>query len=213
MRLQDPLATITPTVDGDVLTRLARIDTALSLPQLSRLIPGRSYHGVRNAVARLVEQGIVSELGSGRTRLYQLNRNHLAAEAIISIADSARVLGQRILDLVSVWRIAPSFVALFGSAARGEMRDESDIDLLLTRASDGDESTWSIQLDGLIHSIELWTGNDAEIVDYLDNEIAEQAATLPLLAEIERDATFIVGTRHEFRRLMGLPWSRVTEAK
>lgn len=204
MKLQNPLATVTPTTDGDVLTRLALISTPLSLPDLTRLVPTRSYHGVRNTVARLVGQGTVREIGHGRTRLYELNREHVAAEPIIALANSGRLVQERIVGLVSKWVPCPSIVVLYGPGARGEMSDTSDLDLLIVRPEGVAEVQWREQLDDLAARVHMWSGNDAQIVDYLKSEIADLGGPIPFLENILREGAFLVGSRADFRRMMGV---------
>jgi len=118
MQVQTPFAVVTPTVDGDVLAALAPVDTWLTVAEIHRVIGRHSEAGVRKVVARLERQGIVAGQTHGRTASYRLNRDHLAADAVLEIAALGERLKERIRDLVGHWDIPPVCVVLFGSAAR-----------------------------------------------------------------------------------------------
>ena len=59
MELSRPLATITPTLDGDVLAVLARHDVTFTTGQLHRVLNRHSEAGIRKVLVRLNGQGIV----------------------------------------------------------------------------------------------------------------------------------------------------------
>lgn len=183
VELQHPFALITPTVDGDVLHVLASANASFSIPQLDAMIARRSLNGIRNAVARLVDQGVVTPTGSDRGRRYALNEAHLAAPAIRQIADLKPTLLRRLHLHVSEWTIEPVFGALFGSGARGTMSAESDLDLLLVGDPDADQEVWYDQLADLTESVTAWTGNDTRIVALRPDE-TDDASTLALLREV-----------------------------
>lgn len=54
---------------------------------------------------------------------------------------------------------------LFGSAARGDGSETSDIDIAVVRADsvDPDDADWSSQLVELSDAVTRWTGNDASV--------------------------------------------------
>src|SRR5690554_1976209 len=60
MQVQRPLATITPTLDGDVLAVLVGTDVAFTPGQVARMVPSASVEGIRKVLKRLAEQGIVT---------------------------------------------------------------------------------------------------------------------------------------------------------
>ncbi len=133
MLLHRPLMAVTPTIDGDVLTVLARADATFTAPKVQRLLERHSVPGVRKVLNRLVEQGIVNADQAGRTLTYRLNRDHLAAAPIIELAHLDDALIERIRTAVATWDQAPLLVMLFGSAATGRMRIDSDIDVFVVR--------------------------------------------------------------------------------
>lgn len=88
MQLHRPLATITPTLDGDILAVLARTTTTFTITQIHRIL-GRAAEGIRKALLRLTAQGIVLSDRVGTTTTYILNTEHLAAQPICDLANFA----------------------------------------------------------------------------------------------------------------------------
>lgn len=170
--LRHPLAVVTPTVDGDVLAVLAGAEAAFTGREVHRLVGQYSEAGVRKVLTRLVEQGIVHVERAGPSYLYQLNRDHLAAAHIVAIAGLRAELLVRLRNRIGGWDPPAVYAALFGSAARGDMRADSDIDLLLVRpdAVDPDDDRWATQVLQLTGDVARWTGNDTRPLEYGDTE-------------------------------------------
>src|SRR5664279_4823155 len=122
MEIQRPFAVITPTLDGDVLAALAGAEAWFTTGQLQRVVVGRSVQGIRLTLSRLAAQGIVDTDQVGQTRRYRLNADHIAAPAVMILANLRGELLQRIQHSVGNWPTTPVYVAVFGSAARGQMR-------------------------------------------------------------------------------------------
>src|SRR5665647_1986635 len=84
MNLQRPFQVIAPTLDGDVLTLLARADRAMTGRAIERE-SGSSHGGVQRALEHLVAEGIITRERAGRAFLYRLNRDHLAPPRLESL--------------------------------------------------------------------------------------------------------------------------------
>jgi len=168
MDLARPLMVITPTVDGDVLAVLARAEASFTGRQVHQIAGRHSERGVRNTLHRLSAQGIVSRERVGSSDQYRLNRAHLAAPYVEALAKLREELLRRMAGELEGWAVPPEFAALFGSAARGAMHPESDIDLLALRPDtvDADDQQWRTQLDGLASNVTAWTGNDTRILEF-----------------------------------------------
>jgi len=179
MDLSRPLTVITPTVDADVLAVLAGADASFTGRQVHQVAGRHSERGVRNALHRLSEQGIVQRQRVGSADQYRLNRAHLAAPYIEGLARLRSELLRRISGELERWPIAPAYVALFGSAARGTMRPDSDIDLLVVRESgiDADDPAWRDPLDALARQVTAWTGNDTRILEFGAAEVRRGLAS------------------------------------
>jgi hypothetical protein len=178
VNFRHPLSTVTPTLDGDVLVVLAGVDTELTGREVHRLANRGSEHGVRKVLDRLAGEGVVHRRPAGSANLYKLNREHLATPAIEALAGMRRELLRRMRETVAVWEVAPVGVVLFGSLARGEADRESDIDILVIRAMavDADDLVWSAQVTGLAGAVSAWTGNDARVLEYADDDVAQTGA-------------------------------------
>lgn len=202
MLLHSPFHVVTSAVDGDVLAALAGATERFTLTRLQVLVPHRSRAGLRRALHRLVEQGIVNLRTAGTTHTYSLNREHLAAPAILELASLRHRLLERLRDTLSGWSPCPTFSALFGSAARGTMESSSDIDLFIVHPGD-DTSGWDPGIDDLASSAQRWTGNAVNILVMTDEEIRGARDAEPVLSDIARDGLPVLGTMSSFTRHIG----------
>lgn len=173
MRLQNPFAALSPSgIDSQVLLVLARTDRQLSVRQIHSLLPEEgSRTAVQNSVARFVEQGTVLEQRIGRSRAFALNDQHLLAEPIRQIAASKQLLVRRLAEAIAAWPVQPLTVMLFGSAARSDMRSDSDIDLLVVLPDAVDEASADELVGDLAARATAWTGNDVRPLLYQAGEV------------------------------------------
>jgi hypothetical protein len=166
--LERPFLVVTPTVDGDILLALASADAEFTPGELHRLIGDHSLSGIRKALARLTDQGIVIATRHGNAFTYQLSRTHLAATAIVELAGlRQRFVEQLRLELAG-FRHQPAYGALFGSAARGDMRVDSDVDLFLIPPDGLDErerAEWEADVAALSETATGWVGNDVRVLE------------------------------------------------
>lgn len=203
MRLQEPLAVVTPTVDGDVLATLASTNQSFTTGELHRLLGRHSHSGIRKVLLRLQEQGIVESERFGNVTTFRLNQDHLAAPAISELARLRYIYFDRLRETFGSWRPAPVFAAMFGSAARGEMRNSSDIDLFVVRPDDLDTKTrdeWDENLRALQQMASRWTGNDVRAIQMDESEVIDNLAHEPLLESIRFDGVVLHGTSSFWRR-------------
>lgn len=92
MDLGRPPATVTPTLDGDVLAVLVQAEATFTTGQLHRVLGKYSEDGIRKVLMRLRGQGIVLAERVGNAYAYRLNRGHLAAGPVIALARSRALL-------------------------------------------------------------------------------------------------------------------------
>lgn len=200
MELQRPFATITPTVDGEVLVVLARSDSAFTAGQVHRLMGTHSYSGVVKALGRLVDHGAVRSERVGIANVFALNREHLAAGAIIELAGLRAAFLDRLRGVLDSWDPAPIYAALFGSAARGDMNIHSDIDVFVVRPEgEGviDElalGRWHDNVNLLEESVAAWTGNDARVYEVGEIELRRSLKNRdPVLESIRAEGVTLIG--------------------
>lgn len=205
MDFQRPLSVVAPTLDGDVLGVLAGADEEFTGRRIHRVLGRGSEHGVRKAADRLVEQGIVSRRQAGQAKLYSLNRSHLAAPYVEGLGSLRAQLIERLKDAVAEWKKPPLVLFLFGSVARGEAGNESDLDLFVVRPLDVKEESprWQEQIAELESDATVWTGNEARVIEYGKRDLAE-AAVREVAEEVIEDGVAIYGSRPRLRRLLKL---------
>jgi hypothetical protein len=193
--LSRPLATVTPTLDGDVLTVLASSEATFTTGQLHRVLRRHSEEGIRKVLQRLAKQGIVHVERIGQAFAYRLNRDHLAAEHIIGLAQLPRTFLGHLEDRLMSWRVPPVYAAVFGSVARGSMTVDSDLDLLLIRPDDVDDDLWHRQVDHLITEVTRWIGNDARALEFTAAEVVAGGSGQPVLGDVLREGLTVAGSR------------------
>ncbi len=202
MDFRRPLQAVTPTLDGDVLSVLARAEAEMTGRELQRVLGRGSHQGIRNAADRLAEQGVVARRSAGNANLYQLNRDHVAASWIEGLASLPGQLLDRLRDAINGWEQRPVLVVLFGSVARGEATPESDLDLLVVRPADcePDDQVWQEQLSKLRAHATAWTGNDTRVLELGEQELTA-GEPQQVLADAARDGIELYGTLRPLRPL------------
>ena len=198
MDLAMPLAVVTPTLDAAVLHALAATTARASGAQVHRMAAAGSPDGVRKVLTRLVAQGIVLADEYPNATLYLLNRDHVAADAIVALTRLRTPIIERITDALSRWSPEPVHASLFGSFARGEATTTSDIDILVVIGPAGaaDQDARAAQIEHLAADVLRWTGNRGHIVDPTPDILAAMtAADDPLVASWRTDHIHLKGTR------------------
>jgi predicted nucleotidyltransferase len=133
MNLTDPSKSVTSTLDGPALVALAKAGHPLTVTEIAQRAVRGSEIGIRRALVRLVDEGIVSSVKIGKTTIYSLNRDHIAAPLVLEMSRLRSELWRRLSVEVSRWRVSPMYACVFGSAARHDGDEQSDIDILLVR--------------------------------------------------------------------------------
>lgn len=199
MNLTSPISAVVPGGRGVILSILARTEKPLSGRRVAELAGDKlGKTRVLEVLGELVASGIVLVESQPPARLYQLNRDHLAASAILQLAELRSTLIAEIRARLVEWAKPAVTAWLFGSVARGDGTDTSDIDIAVVRADslDPDDAHWSLQLVELSEDIARWTGNGASIIEYSEAEIAELAsADEGIIASIQAEGILLAGRR------------------
>ena len=119
---------------GSLLSTLAGTTRPLSGRELARL-SDCPHTTARRTLQHFAEHGLVTiqEAGAGAALLYSLNRNHVAADAVLILTSLRRRLIERLGSEIDSWEIQPLHASLFGSTARADGDTDSDIDVFLVR--------------------------------------------------------------------------------
>ncbi len=195
MDLSRPYSVISHPLDGAVLHVLTGANQGLSGRRVAELT-GATQEGVRKALRRLVDTGIVEQEETGNAILYRFNRRHLAAPAVEQLTDLRRALFDRLAETFEAWRSPPLHASVFGSAARGDGDLRSDIDLFVIRprSVEPDDREWREQMDRLPEDVHIWSGNHANVVEASESDLAELARRRPAVVDnLKSDALTLAG--------------------
>lgn len=183
-------------LDGDVLVLLAGVSRPLTGRQVAARLRPSSHEGVRRSLERLVHQGIVMREGAGSAFLHTLNREHMAAPAVIALAQIRSQLWAALRRVLERWDPPAVHASVFGSAARGDGDADSDIDLFLVRAAHvaDDDDRWRGQVDALGARVRTWTGNGLSVVEQSQADLPMLLVESPsILGDVRRDGIHLAG--------------------
>jgi predicted nucleotidyltransferase len=166
VHLGRPARSLVPTVDAPVLLALHATTRPLTGRRLATLA-GASHTAVNAILGRLTRAGIVLAERQGSAMLYRANRDHVGWAVVEALAGMRRSALDAMRAEIASWQTAPVSAVCFGSFARGEGDEHSDVDLLLVRPSDVVEldDTWDRQQQALRDLVQRATGNDCQILD------------------------------------------------
>lgn len=204
MDLAAPYRAVVPSLDGPVLRVLASTTRPLSGLEVHRLAAAGSSSGVRKVLGRLVAQGLATVFEAGPSLLYTANREHLAWPAVQSLMTMRQRLFESMAMDVGGWQVQPVLVGVFGSAARGDGRASSDVDLLVVRPDDvgdvlalgtgGQAGEWASQVQSLRDGVHQLTGNRAHVVEFSAEDFASTLRSgEPIVEHWRRDLVRLAG--------------------
>jgi len=180
-----------------LLRALAARSTPASVAQLRRVAGVGTEAGTRRALDRLSLSGLVSRDLVGDRAVYSLNHDHLLNQAVSDLLGVSDQLVRHLHNEFGSWNPAPVSAALYGSAARRDGSDDSDIDLLLIRPTlptKAARNDWESQIETLRERVRRWTGNHAQITDRSLAEIRRLAIAGEAIVESwRRDAVNLTG--------------------
>lgn len=185
---------VIPGARGRIIGALMRLDGPRTISEVARLADV-SRDQAATIVADLERLGLVDRQQAGRAHLVSLVDENPVTQSLREI-ERAR---ERSIDVLrqSARKIepVPTFMALYGSWARGEAAEDSDLDVAVIADAEHDH-------DALLESLDAWsrfarrvTGRNPSVV------IADgpKKARGPLWTSVRRDAIVLVdraGTEH-----------------
>lgn len=179
MNLGHPLSTLLTTLSGRVLEVLANTTYPLSGRHVMRLLRRQaSQQGVQNALDELAANGLVNQIGAGGSVLNTLNREHILAPFIVEIVNLRSELMARLAAIVSEEAPAARRAILFGSLARGDADEQSDIDIAVVWENEGSGEETE---ENIAARISVLTGNKCNLLHYTASEFEALADRAPEL--------------------------------
>ncbi|MCU1399714.1 MAG: hypothetical protein JWN62_2823 [Acidimicrobiales bacterium] len=191
MHLGSPVLDVAPAVRGALLQALARLEQPVTRRRLAAAA-GVASGNASAVIEALIRAGLVSETVAGRSSMVVLNRDHLAAAAVLALAGLRGELIRRLRERLSAW---PDLHGawIFGSVARGDAGSDSDVDLLIV-ADDLQSADLHERLSRLQADVRSWTGNDLQLVEHSPSSWRKLLrATNPLVEQIRLDGIALAG--------------------
>ena len=206
MDLSSPARAVVPSLAADVLVVLAGTTMPLTGRQIHRLVPVGSWSGVRRVLLHLETSGLAHVLETGSANLYTLNREHVAAPAVLALTDLRGVLFERIRSAIEAWQVPPIAASVFGSAARGDGGSGADVDVFVVRPEKvpEEDARWADDVASLGGSVRDWSGNSGSVIQATPSQVRDMLERdEPLVAELRRDEVTLVGGGILSRRVLG----------
>jgi predicted nucleotidyltransferase len=177
----NPVEALIPGAQGRVLTVLGRTEAELTMRSIAELA-GVSANQTTVVLNRLVRLGIVERRDVGASALVRLVRENEAARSVLSLVDLRQGVLARLAREARKIRPAPACLVVFGSFARGDAHENSDIDVLAVPPSEAhvDDGRWTAALG-------QWSDRAARIAGNPVNLLEATMDELPKLVRRERE--------------------------
>jgi predicted nucleotidyltransferase len=178
---------VAPGAQGRVLGALVRVDGPRTISEVARLA-GVSRDRAASIVAELERLGLVERRPVGRAHLVSLVDEHPVTQSLRAIEQARERAIEQLRDAARRIEPAPRYMALYGSWARGEATDASDLDVAVIADDETDH-------DALLAALEEWsryagrvTGRHPSVV------VADSPARArgPLWKSVRRDAIVLI---------------------
>lgn len=190
-----PIEAIVPGAQGRVLAVLAETTAELNLRTIAQLA-GISQAQASRLLPDLVALGVVERREVPPASLFRLIPEHVASQALLTLARSADTVLDEMGRLAGALPHAPVSVIVFGSFARREAEADSDIDVVVVRPAEDheDDDAWSGSLEAWRRDVRRLTGNPVEVLEVSADEAATKlAGRAQVWADIRRDGRVVHG--------------------
>ena len=172
MDYTDSIAAVIPGAQGRVLTVLARTEVELTMRSVAELA-GVSANQATVVLNRLVRLGLVERRDVGAAVLVRLVRDNEGARAVLLLADLRNGVLKRLAAEAKRIRPAPVCLVVFGSFARGEAHENSDIDVLAVAPAGAqvDDGRWTAALGRWTDRAARIAGNPVNLIEFTVEEL------------------------------------------
>lgn len=188
MQFGEPFGGLLPGARGAVLAALLRTGAQMTGRQVHGLVRDQcSLWSAQQALASLVELGVVTSRAVGRATVHAINEDHYAIQPLRVLLDPFAALREAALEAVGS---SVDAVVLFGSVARGEARADSDVDLVVLAGPN-----WEGRSE-LEDAVRARLGNDCDVLVFTPEQFSRHASTgdEPVVAQILTDGVVLAGS-------------------
>jgi predicted nucleotidyltransferase len=187
MLFGEPFGGVIPGVRGAVLGALLRTDAPLTGRQVHALLSDDySLWTVQGALKALTELGLVKTQTIGRAGVHTVNEDHVSVAPLRALLDPIALLTDTVRNAVGD---EVQTVILFGSIARGEANNNSDVDLAVIAPPEWDGRT------DLEDAVRTRLGNDCDVLVFsLEDFTRLTGAGEPVVREILTDGVALLGS-------------------
>lgn len=200
MNLSEPLEGLMSAVEAVTLRVLARADTGFSGRQVHALANVSSTSSVHRALTALVKVGLVSTEARPPAIIYRANRAHVLWP-VVELALSARTRAfEEIREFCAEnipQEVPKEFqvsVIVYGSVARRESTQDSDLDLFLVYPDSFDDDARADFSYRIAEHAERVTGNETQVYSVERTELERRIAQEdPLVMNVLADGILIFG--------------------
>ena len=195
MEFVRPIEALIPGVQGRILSVLTETTADLNLRTIARLADVSVAQASR-VLPHLVELGLVERWELPPSSLFRLVREHAAAGPLLSLARAWDAVVEKMGRTAGDLPVVPVSVIVFGSFARGEADVQSDIDTVLVRPADVEESDdgWSASVEQWRDTVRRMSGNPVEVLEVGSDEIAKRLhSRRQIWHDIRRDGLVVHG--------------------
>ena len=141
---------VIPGVQGRIIGALIRVDGPRTISELARRADvGRDR--AASVVEHLERLGLVERRRAGRAHLVSLIEENPVTESLRAIEHVHERSVEKLRGTARAIKPAPQFMALYGSWARGEAGERSDLDVAIVVDGAGDR-------DVLLEALDKWSG-------------------------------------------------------
>jgi predicted nucleotidyltransferase len=160
-------------------------------------LAGVSAQQAAQVIARLVKLGVVERREVPPAALVRLSADNLAARLVSDLANLRATAIDRLVESARAISPQPQILLIFGSFARGEADESSDVDVLAVRHADtlpGDD-TWTRTLGEWADSAMSLLGNPVNVVEVGADQAAQMLAQggPPVWAEAALNGILLAG--------------------
>lgn len=183
----EPFGGLIPGARGAVLSVLLRTGAPLTGRQVHGLVSDEySLWSVQEALKALARLGIVETQTIGRAGVHTINDGHATVPHLRALADPIAMLREAIAESVGS---EVESVILFGSLARGEASQRSDIDLAVIAGAGWDGRS---NLEDAVH---ICVGNGCDVLVFTPSQFRQLAQSdEPVVSDILREGLALIGS-------------------